>query len=102
VKVVVQRHDSQVETVSDNGQGISPDFAQRFDRFQQDGSMTRRHGGLVLRSVHRQKSVEMHGGLCEKAKGRRARFYRRAAHSAARQQRPGVNHQNNAAVSESS
>ena len=65
VNVVVQRHDSQVEIcVSDNGQGISPDFLPNvFDRFrQQDGSMTRRHGGLGLGLSIVKNLVEMHGG----------------------------------------
>jgi CheY-like chemotaxis protein/anti-sigma regulatory factor (Ser/Thr protein kinase) len=57
--------DSQVEiAVSDDGQGINPDFLPYvFDRFrQQDATTGRRHGGLGLGLAIVRHLVELHGG----------------------------------------
>ncbi|HKG21597.1 MAG TPA: response regulator [Blastocatellia bacterium] len=50
--------------VRDNGSGISPDFLPFvFDRFsQEEGHITRRHGGLGLGLAIVRHLVEMHGG----------------------------------------
>jgi signal transduction histidine kinase len=50
--------------VRDNGSGISPDFMPFvFDRFsQEEGHITRRHGGLGLGLAIVRHLVEMHGG----------------------------------------
>ena len=51
-------------SVSDTGEGIEPTFLLRmFDRFQQqDGSTTRRHGGLGLGLSIARQLTELHGG----------------------------------------
>src|SRR5262249_22188671 len=57
------RMNSQIEiAVSDDGQGISPDFLPHvFDRFRQQGAVSdRKHGGLGLAIVRH--IVELHGG----------------------------------------
>lgn len=65
VNVALQRVESHLEiTVSDNGEGISPEFLPFvFDRFrQQDASQKRRHGGLGLGLSIVKTLVELHGG----------------------------------------
>jgi signal transduction histidine kinase len=65
VQIRLQRLNSHVEvTVSDTGQGISPDFLPFvFDRFRQaDSSFTRSHGGLGLGLAIVRHLVELHGG----------------------------------------
>ena len=51
-------------SVSDNGQGVSPDFIPYvFDRFRQaDASAKRRHGGLGLGLSLVRQIAELHGG----------------------------------------
>ena len=65
--------------VSDNGEGIDPDFAPHlFERFTQaDSSSTRRHGGLGLGLAIVRHIVESHGGSVSafsKGKGLGASF----------------------------
>jgi len=65
VELRLTRVNSQIEvTVSDEGQGISPDFLPHvFDRFrQQDAAATRQHGGLGLGLAIVRHIVELHGG----------------------------------------
>jgi len=65
VSVSLTRARGQLQlTVSDNGQGIEPDFlAGMFDGFkQQDGSSTRAHGGLGLGLSIVRHLVRLHGG----------------------------------------
>lgn len=65
VQVRVARVDSSVElTVSDTGQGISPDFLPYvFERFRQaDNTITKRHAGLGLGLAITKHLVELHGG----------------------------------------
>jgi PAS domain S-box-containing protein len=65
VEIRLQRVNSSVEiSVSDNGEGISPEFLPFvFGRFQQsDKTKTRRHGGLGLGMAITRRIVELHGG----------------------------------------
>jgi PAS domain S-box-containing protein len=65
VQVKLERVNSHIEvTVTDNGQGISPDILPHiFERFRQaDSSTTRAHGGLGLGLAIVRHLVEMHGG----------------------------------------
>lgn len=65
VEVRLQRNDSHVEiTVSDTGQGISPEFLPHvFDRFRQDNSTSaRKYGGLGLGLAIVRHFAELHGG----------------------------------------
>ncbi|MEZ0274430.1 MAG: ATP-binding protein [Roseimicrobium sp.] len=65
VHVLLERVNSHVEiTVSDTGVGIAPEFLPHvFDRFrQQDGSSTKRYGGLGLGLAIAKNLTELHGG----------------------------------------
>ncbi|HYE66682.1 MAG TPA: PAS domain S-box protein [Pyrinomonadaceae bacterium] len=65
VEVRLQRVNFHAQiTVSDTGQGISPEFLPHvFDRFRQaDGTITRAHGGLGLGLAIVRHLVELHGG----------------------------------------
>jgi signal transduction histidine kinase/ActR/RegA family two-component response regulator len=65
VTVNLARDDSLAKiTISDTGQGISPDFLPHiFERFRQaDSTRTRAHGGLGLGLAIVQRLVELHGG----------------------------------------
>lgn len=65
ISVQLQREDAQVVlVVSDNGQGIEPEFLPYvFDRFRQaDATSIRKHGGLGLGLSIVRHLVELHGG----------------------------------------
>ena len=68
VEVALGRQGDEAEiTVHDSGKGIAQDFLPYvFDRFrQQDGSISRRHGGLGLGLAIVRHLVELHGGTVE-------------------------------------
>ena len=68
VHVRLERVHSHVEvTVSDTGQGISPDFVPYvFDRFRQaDSSITRSYSGLGLGLAIVRHLIELHGGTVD-------------------------------------
>ena len=61
------RHGMVEVSVRDDGEGIGSEFVPHvFDRFcQEDGSRTRRHGGLGLGLTLVRQIVEAHGGTVE-------------------------------------
>jgi signal transduction histidine kinase len=68
VEVELAGSDDQVQiSVTDTGQGIKPEFLPHvFDRFrQEDGSISRRHGGLGLGLAIVRHLVELHSGSVE-------------------------------------
>jgi signal transduction histidine kinase len=68
VEIVLAQRNGEAEiTVRDSGQGIKPEFLPYvFDRFrQEDGSISRRHGGLGLGLAIVRHLVELHGGTAE-------------------------------------
>ena len=68
IEVILRRVDSRVMlTVSDNGDGIAPDFLPYvFDRFRQaDQTPTRSFGGLGLGLAIVKHLVELHGGTVQ-------------------------------------
>ncbi len=80
VEIILARRGAEAEiTVRDTGQGIKPEFLPYvFDRFrQEDGSISRRHGGLGLGLAIVRHLVELHGGTITAAsdgEGRGATF----------------------------
>jgi signal transduction histidine kinase len=80
VEVCLARRSDEVEiSVSDSGQGIKPEFLPLvFDRFrQEDGSISRRHGGLGLGLAIVRHLVELHAGSVDAhsaGEGKGARF----------------------------
>jgi signal transduction histidine kinase len=68
VDVCLAHRNGEAEiSVSDSGQGIKPEFLPLvFDRFrQEDGSISRRHGGLGLGLAIVRHLVELHAGAVE-------------------------------------
>lgn len=68
VCVVQSRRDNQVRlSISDNGQGIAPEFLPHvFEAFRQaDSSSTRSHGGVGLGLSIVKKIVDLHGGTIQ-------------------------------------
>jgi signal transduction histidine kinase len=68
VEIRLSHRNGEAEiSVSDSGQGIKPEFLPLvFDRFrQEDGSISRRHGGLGLGLAIVRHLVELHAGAVE-------------------------------------
>jgi CheY-like chemotaxis protein len=80
VEVRLVRRDGEIEiSVADTGQGIKQEFLPLvFDRFrQEDGSISRRHGGLGLGLAIVRHLVELHAGTVDAqsdGEGKGARF----------------------------
>ncbi len=80
VEVSLTRHENAAQiSIKDSGQGIKAEFLPHvFDRFrQEDGSISRRHGGLGLGLAIVRHLVELHAGSVEahsKGEGAGARF----------------------------
>jgi signal transduction histidine kinase len=80
VDVCLAHRNGEAEiSVSDSGQGIKPEFLPLvFDRFrQEDGSISRRHGGLGLGLAIVRHLVELHAGSVEafsEGEGKGSRF----------------------------
>ena len=80
VEVCLARRNGEVEiSIADSGQGIKPEFLPLvFDRFrQEDGSISRRHGGLGLGLAIVRHLVELHAGSVDAqsgGEGKGARF----------------------------
>ena len=80
VEVCLARRNGEVEiSISDSGQGIKPEFLPLvFDRFrQEDGSISRRHGGLGLGLAIVRHLVELHAGSVDaqsSGEGKGAKF----------------------------
>jgi len=80
VDVCLAHRNGEAEiSVSDSGQGIKPEFLPLvFDRFrQEDGSISRRHGGLGLGLAIVRHLVELHAGAVEafsEGEGKGSRF----------------------------
>jgi signal transduction histidine kinase len=80
VEVCLARRNDEAEiSVTDSGQGIKSEFLPHvFDRFrQEDGSISRRHGGLGLGLAIVRHLVELHAGTVEAhsaGEGKGARF----------------------------
>jgi signal transduction histidine kinase len=80
VEVCLARRNGEVEiSVADSGQGIKAEFLPLvFDRFrQEDGSISRRHGGLGLGLAIVRHLVELHAGSVDAqsaGEGRGAKF----------------------------
>ena len=80
IELTLARRGAEAEiTVRDTGRGIKPEFLPYvFDRFrQEDGSISRRHGGLGLGLAIVRHLIELHGGTVSAAsegEGRGATF----------------------------